>query len=285
MKKTLSAAIACLAAVVAAHAGTITVKGSDTLLVLSQRWAEEYMKRNPSTTIQVTGGGSGTGIAALINGTTDIATASRRIKSEEKIAADSAKRAAREIPVSLDALCIVVHPQNPVQSLSLSQIGKIYAGYVNNWKDVGGPNHAIVRYSRESSSGTYAFVKDEVLKGRDYAPDVQTMPGTSAVAEAVSRDPWAIGYGGVAYFAQVPGVKILSVKKDDTSPAVSPLGPDGRPNNAVVYDGSYPLTRQLFFYTPGDAQGEKKAFIDFVLGTDGQKIVEAVEYIPLPRRQ
>lgn len=266
-----------------AAAGTITLKGSDTLLVLSQRWAEAYMKKNPGVTIQVTGGGSGTGIAALINGTTDIATSSRKIKGEERASAESAKRAAKEIPVSMDALSVVVHPSNPVKTLSMSQLGKIYTGYVNNWKDVGGPDHRIVRYSRESSSGTYAFVKDEVMKGRDYAADTQTMPGTSAVAEAVARDPWGIGYGGVAYFSKIKEVKILPLKSTDGSAPVSPLGADGQPDFEVVYDRSYPLFRYLYFYTPGEPQGDKKAFIDWVLGPEGQRIVEDVEYVPLPR--
>ena len=267
----------------ASRAGNITIKGSDTLLVLSQRWAEDYMKTHPGVTIQVTGGGSGTGIAALINGTTDFANASRRIKSEEKLAAESAKRPPVETRVCMDALSVVVHKDNPVKELSLTQIGKIYSGYINNWKQVGGPDHAIIRYSRESSSGTYAFVKDEVLKGRDYAPDCQTMPGTSAVAEAVSRDPWGIGYGGVAYFAKAPGVKILSIKATDSGLAVSPLGSDGLPNNKVVYDKSYALSRYLYMYSPGPPEGEKKAYIDWILGPEGQKIVEEVEYIPLPK--
>jgi phosphate transport system substrate-binding protein len=122
-----------------------------------------------------------------------------------------------------------------------------------------------------------------VLKGRDYAADTQTMPGTSAVAEAVSRDPYGIGYGGVAYFAKVPGVKILPIKPTDSAPAISPLGPNGMPNYAVVYDKSYPIWRTLYVYSPGPPQGDKKAFMDWVLGPEGQKVVAEVEYIPLTR--
>jgi len=267
-----------------AFAGNITIKGSDTLLILSQRWAEEYMKKNPGITIQVTGGGTGTGIAALINGTTDFANASRKMKSEEKAAARAAKHEPVEIPVAMDALSIVVNKSNPVASLSLTQVGKIYSGYVNNWKQVGGPDHSIIRYSRESSSGTYSFIKDEVLLGRDYAPDCQTMPGTSAVAEAVARDPWGIGFGGVSYFAKAADLKILSIKKTETGPAISPLGPDGQPNDSVVYDNSYGLSRYLFMYAVGQPTGDKKAYSDWILGPEGQAIVKQVEYIPLPRK-
>lgn len=266
-----------------ALAGSITVKGSDTLVVLAQRWAEDYMKKNPSVKIQVTGGGSGTGIAALVNGTTDFANSSRKIKSDEKAAIESSKRKLVEIPVALDALSIVVNKENPVTTLSLTQIGKIYTGYIKNWKQVGGPDHVIIRYSRESNSGTYSFVKDEVMKGRDYAPDCQTMSGTSEVAEAVSRDKWGIGYGGVAYFAKIPQLRIVSIKKTDDGQAVSPLGPDGRPDFKVVYSHAYGLYRFLYMYSAGDPTGEKKSYVDWILGPEGQKLVEEVEYVPLPK--
>jgi phosphate transport system substrate-binding protein len=266
-----------------ALAGSITVKGSDTMVILSQRWAEEYMKKNPAVKIQVTGGGSGTGIAALINGTTDFANSSRKIKSDEKIAVEKGKKKLVETPVALDALSVVVHKENPVTELSLTQIGKIYSGYINNWKQVGGPDHKIIRYSRESNSGTYSFVKDEVLKGRDYAADCQTMSGTSEVAEAVSRDTWGIGYGGVAYFAKIPALRIVSIKKTDGGPAVSPLGKDGRPDFSVIYSHDYGLYRFLYMYAAEEPQGEKKTFLDWILGPEGQKIVDQVEYVPLPK--
>ena len=281
--RVLLATVAAIGVVGTALAGSITVKGSDTMIVLAQRWAEQYMKSHPGVTIQVTGGGSGTGLAALINGTTDFANSSRKIKGEERAAAEAAKKSPVETVACLDALSVVVHESNPVKELSLAQIGKIYTGYINNWKEVGGPDHRIVRYSRESSSGTYGFIKDEVMKGRDYAPDCQTMPGTSAVAEAVKNDPWGIGYGGVSYFAKIQGLRILSVKKDDKTPAVNPLGPDNLPNAEVVYDRSYPLSRSLYIYTAGQPEGEKKAFLDWILGPEGQKIVTEIEYIPLKK--
>jgi phosphate transport system substrate-binding protein len=233
--------------------------------------------------IQVTGGGSGTGIAALINGTTDFANSSRKIKSEEKASVEGSKKKVVEIPVALDALSVVVNKKSPVSALSLTQVGKIYSGYINNWKQVGGPDHVIIRYSRESNSGTYSFVKDEVLKGRDYAADCQTMSGTSEVAEAVSRDEFGIGYGGVAYFAKIPELRIVAIKKTDGGPAVNPIGADGRPDFKVVYSHEYGLYRYLYMYAAGAPQGEKKAYIDWILGPEGQKIVEDVEYVPLPK--
>ncbi len=266
----------------ALRAESITVKGSDTIVIMAQRWAEEYMKKNPGVKIQVTGGGSGTGIAALINGTTDFANSSRKVKSEEKASIEAAKRKVYEFPVALDALSVVVNRENPVTTLSLVQIGKIYSGYINNWKQVGGPDQKIIRYSRESNSGTYSFVKDEVLKGRDYAADCQTMNGTSDVAEAVARDKWGIGYGGVAYFAKVPALRIVSIKKTDDAPAVSPLGADGRPDFKVIYSHDYGLYRYLYMYATEEPKGAKKAYLDWILGPEGQKIVEDVEYVPLP---
>lgn len=277
-----AAALALFAASSPARADGITVKGSDTMVVLAQRWAEEYMKKHPEVKIQVTGGGSGTGIAALINGTTDFANSSRKIKSEEKASIESSKKKVFELPVALDALSVVVHKDNPVKALSLTEIGKIYSGYINNWKQVGGPDHAIIRYSRESNSGTYSFVKDEVLKGRDYAADCQTMNGTSEVADAVARDPYGIGYGGVAYFAKIAALRILAIKKTDSGPAVSPIGADGRPDFKVVYSHDYGLYRYLYMYASEQPTGPKKAYLDWILGPEGQKIVDEVEYVPLP---
>jgi len=220
----------------------------------------------------------------FLNGTTDFANSSRPMEPEEKVQIQAAKKQLFEVPVALDALSVVVHKDNPVSVLTLTQVGKIYSGYINNWKQVGGPDAPIVRYSRESSSGTYSFVKDEVLKGRDYASDCQTMSGTSEIAEVVARDKNGIGYGGVAYFAKAPGVKIVSIKKTDIAPEISPLGPNGLPGFQVVYSHSYGLFRPLYVYAAGQPEGEKKTYLDWILGPDGQKIVEQVEYIPLPKK-
>jgi phosphate transport system substrate-binding protein len=266
----------------AAGAGNITVKGSDTMVILGQRWAEEYMKQHPEVTIQVTGGGSGTGIAALVNGTTTLANSSRPIKAEEMDQAKRGKIDVIEFKTAMDGLAVVVNADNPIKSLTVKQVGMIYTGYVSNWKQVGGPDHKIIRYSRESNSGTYVFFKEHVLMNRDYAADAQTMPGTSAVAEAVARDSNGIGYGGVAYFATNPKLKIVPISKDDKSAPISPLLPDGAINFPAIWDQSYPISRYLYVYSAGQPQGPVKAYLDWILGPEGQAIVEKIEYVPMP---
>ena len=266
----------------AAADSTITVKGSDTMVILGQRWAEEYMKERKDVTIQVTGGGSGTGIAALINGTTTLANSSRPIKPEEKEAAKKNGIDVVEIKTAMDALAVVVNAGNPVDHLTVKQVGMIYTGYINNWKQVGGPDKKILRYTRESNSGTYVFFKEHVLNNRDYAADAQTMPGTSAVAEAVSKDPSGIGFGGVAYFATNPKLKILKIAKDDRSQPITPLLADGKINFEVVWSQTYPIARYLYVYSAGQPKGAAKEYLDWILGPEGQEIVEKVEYVPMP---
>lgn len=256
----------------AAHAGTITVKGSDTMVLLGQRWAEDYMAGHQGTTIQVTGGGSGTGISALINGTTDICQASREMKADEK---NSLKEkygsTGVEIPVARDGLSVYVNAANPIKQLTMEQLRLIFTGKITNWKELGGKEAKIIVYSRENSSGTYVFFKEHVLKNADYTPRAQSMPGTAAVVNAVAKEKNAIGYGGAAY---AKGITVLPIKKDDSSPAVTP-------NLAHVQDGSYPLSRPLFFYLRGKPSGEMKTFIDWVLSKTGQDIVTKVGYFPV----
>ncbi len=280
--KGLAAFLICLAGTSSAWAAkNITVKGSDTIVVLGQKWAEDYMKVHPETAIQVTGGGSGTGIAALINGTTDIANASRPIKEAEMQKAKQAGYYPAEFKVAMDSLAVVVNRENPIQTLSLKQLMGIYAGKINNWNEVGGSNQPILRYCRESNSGTYVFFKEHVLKNADYAPDCQTMPGTSAVANAVSKDPAGIGYGGAAYFIKQPQTKILGVKKDDKSEAINPVKADGTLDFEAAWSFTYPITRYLYMYTGFKPKGEIKAYLDWILSPDGQKVVEEVGYVPL----
>src|SRR5512145_5132 len=211
----------------------ITIKGSDTMVILAQRWAEIYMKKNPAASIQVTGGGSGVGIAALINGTTDIANSSRPIKSSEV-----EKLKARyntlgvEIPCAKDGITIFLNESNKIKELSIKQLSDIYQAKITNWKQVGGEDAPIKLYGRENSSGTYAFFKEEVVKG-DYAASCQTLPGTAAVVNAVKKDKNGIGYGGAAYAA---GVKHCRVKKDAVSPALLPT-PE------TIAKNQYPITR------------------------------------------
>jgi phosphate transport system substrate-binding protein len=276
----LAGSLALLA--VPALAGNITVKGSDTMVLLAQRWAERYMKKHDNVAIQVTGGGSGTGIAALLNGTTDIANASRKVKEKERENAGKAGIEVVETKVAMDALSVIVHKSNPVTELTINQLKAIYTGAVDNWKVFGGPDRAIVRYSRESNSGTYVFFKEQVLGDLDYAADCQNMPGTAAVATAVVRDVAGIGFGGVAYFVTQPEVKIIHVKKDKDSPAVTPVAADGKSIDfSVVYSGEYPIARYLYCYTAGKPEGQLGQYMEWILGAEGQAIADELGYIPL----
>ncbi len=264
-------ALAALVAPALATAGTVTVKGSDTMVILAQRWAEDYMKKNPSKKVQVTGGGSGTGIAALQNGTTEIANASRAMKDDEKAKVrDRYSVLPTEIPVAKDGVALYVNEANPVSQLTIEQLKGIYLGDVTSWKQVGGPDAPIVLYSRENSSGTYVFFKENVLGNDDFAPSAQTLPGTAAVVNAVAKEKHGIGYGGSAYAKGVKEVKIV--------------GKDGQawlPNAENVKSGKYPLSRALFMYTRGKPAGDAKEFIDFCLSPAGQAIVTQVGYFPI----
>ena len=253
-----------------ALAGPLTVKGSDTMVVLTQRWAEEYMKAHPETKVQVTGGGSGTGLSALINGTTEIATSSRPMKDPEqnKLRARY-KTVGFELPVAKDGVTFYVNDKSTLTSLTMEQLKKIYLGDVTNWKDVGGPDAPIVLYSRENSSGTYVFVKDNLLGGEDYSATAQTLPGTAAVVNAVAKEKNAIGYGGAAY---AKGVKELKIKV-----GAEELGPSAE----NVKSGKYPLARDLYFYLRSKPSGEAKSFIDFCLSDAGQQLVSQVGYFPV----
>jgi phosphate transport system substrate-binding protein len=255
-----------------ARAGDVTVKGSDTMVILGQRWAEEYMKKNPGSTIQVTGGGSGTGISALINGTTDICQASRTMKTAEKEKLrERFATTGVEIPVAKDGLSLYVNAANPLNEITMDQAKQIFTGKVTNWKDLGGADAKIIAYSRENSSGTYVFFKEHVLQNADFTPRAQNMPGTAAVVNAVGKEKFSIGYGGAAYSK---GIKILKVKKDAGSPAIAP-------DKTTVQNGTYALSRPLFFYVRNKPAGDIKAFVDWVLGADGQALVEKIGYFPL----
>jgi phosphate transport system substrate-binding protein len=250
---------------------SITVKGSDTMVILAQKWAELYMKSNPSSSIQVTGGGSGIGITALINGTTDICNASRPMKQTE-----IEKLKARyntlgvEIPCAKDGVTIFLNESNKVTELTLQQLSDIYTGKITNWKDLGGNDAPIRLYGRENSSGTYTYFHDEVVKA-DYSPSTQSLPGTAAVVNAVKKDVNGIGYGGAAYAV---GVKNAKVKKDAKSTAYLP-------STESIAKDEYPITRYLYMYLRNRPTGDIKKYIDWILSKEGQMVVTEVGYFPV----
>jgi phosphate transport system substrate-binding protein len=267
------AAVALMAAG-SASAGNITAKGSDTLVLLAQKWAEVYMTSHADTKIQVIGGGSGIGFAALQNKTTDLANASRPIKPKEIEACVKAfGRKPTEYKVCLDGLSVYVNSENPVKELSLEQLAGIFTGQTKNWKEVGGKDAPISLYSRENSSGTYEFFKEHVLKGKDFAASAQTMQGTALVLQSVIKDSNGIGYGGAAYGS---GAVALAVKKTAESAAVSP-------SEETVVNGTYPIWRYLYVYVnPALDKGEIADYLTWIRSDDGQKVVKEVGYYPLP---
>ena len=274
MKK-IAAILVATTLAASAFAGNITVKGSDTLVILAQKWAEVYMGQHSDVKIQVSGGGSGTGFAALQSQTTDLCDASRKAKPAE-IANCLKAFGARptEYKVALDGLSVYVNPENTLKELTIAQVGDIFTGKITNWKEVGGPDAPITVYSRENSSGTYEFFKEHVLKGKDFAASAQTMPGTAAIVQAVVKDKNGIGYGDAAYGGSS---KLLSIKKTDVSPAILPTEEN-------VISGTYPIWRHLYVYVnPALDKGEVAAYLNWIRSDDGQKYVKDIGYYPLPK--
>ncbi len=253
---------------------TVTIKGSDTMVILAQKWAQAFMKEQPGAVLQVSGGGSGTGVAALINGTADLANASRAMKEKEKKQLKSRRDVeAKEFRVALDSLAVYVHASSPIQSLTIPQLKKIFRAQATNWKDFGGPDKRIVLYSRENNSGTYAYFKEHVLSKEDFAATAQTLPGTAAVINAVSKDPNGIGYGGIAYSEGVRAIKVAREGQEPVAPTME---------NAM--SGKYPISRYLHVYSAGEPTRVAKQYLDFILSDAGQSIVEGVGYYPLPKQ-
>jgi len=248
------------------------VKGSDTVLPLSQKQAESYMKANPSTTVSVTGGGSGVGISALIDGSTDIAQSSRKIKFSEKQKLQEGGKTAKEVIIAYDALAVVVNPNNKVSQLTREQLEGIFTGKITNWKEVGGADLKIIPYSRETSSGTYEFFKESVLKNKNYMNGIMSMPATGAIIQSISQTPGAIGYVGLAYLNKE--VKPLAVSYDGGKKYATP-------SIANAKDKSYPIVRELYYYYLTSEAKKVTPFIDYVLSPAGQKIVEEKGYITL----
>jgi phosphate transport system substrate-binding protein len=257
---------------------TIENKGSDTLVNLALAWAEHYMRLNPEVRISVTGGGTGTGIASMLNGTVNVANASREMKPEEIEAARGLGLSPVELVVARDAIAIVVHPANPVDVLTLQQLSDIYTGKITNWRDVGGENRPIVLLSRESNSGTYVYFLENVIRlGKKsdllFSPDTLLMPSSEGISVEVRQNANAIGYDGLGYVT--PDQKMVAVARNAISPPFLP-------SVETVNDGSYPISRPLYMYLPGEPKGQVRAYLDWILGP-GQDLVLQLGFVPLQK--
>jgi phosphate transport system substrate-binding protein len=259
---------------ISSYGQKVVLKGSDTVLPLAQKEAEKYMKANPGKPITVVGGGSGVGIAALMDGTTDIAMASRKLKMDEKLKLQDAGKSVKETIICYDALSIIVHPSNKVSKLTREQIEGIYTGKIKNWKEVGGDDLAIVVYARETSSGTYEFFKEFVMNRKNYATSVLNMPATGAIIQSVSQTKGAIGYVGFAYVNKE--VKDIAVSYDKGQNYVLASKENAK-------NKTYPIVRPLFFYYPSTKEAYVKPFVNYVLSPEGQKTVDEIGYIMLSK--
>jgi phosphate transport system substrate-binding protein len=245
---------------------------------LALAWAESYQELKPNVSISVTGGGSGTGIAALINQTVDIANASRQIKGEEIEAAQANGSDPVEYVVARDAIAIIVNLNNPVDNLTLQQISDIYSGKINNWQELGGEDRPIVRLSRETNSGTHVYFLEEVLRLGDsdnktlFSPDTLLLPSSEGITSEVRDNPNAIGYDGLGYV--VPEVKVVAVAKNEGGPFIFPSA-------TTVNNGEYPIARDLYMYTVGQPVGEIKEYIDWLFSLEAQQIVEELGFVPI----
>lgn len=253
-------------------------KGSDTMVNLALAWAEKYQGETPGVSISVTGGGSGTGIAALVNGTVDIANASRAMKAEEKKQAEANGVWPVEFVVARDAIAVVVNPGNPVSELTLQQISDIYSGKINNWLEVGGADRPIVRLSRETNSGTHMYFLETVLRLGDrnnptlFSTDTLLLPSSEGIINEVRQNPNAIGYDGLGYVPR--DLKIIAVAQTGAGPYVLP-------GIATVNDKSYPVARDLYMYTAGEPSGAVKAYLDWILSDEAQQIVSDLGFVPI----
>ena len=279
-------ALACLAVLLALggcsrqgqQADSIQIKGSDTMVNLGQAWAEAFMKSNPKVSVAVTGGGSGTGITALLSNTCQIAELSRVLNPEEIEMARQKGFEPRQITVALDGLAVVVHPANPLSQLTQDQLAAIFSGAVKNWKEIGGADLPIVVLSREVNSGTHVYFKEHVLRHNrresqvEFAANALLMPSSQAIADEVTQNPSAIGYYGMGYIS--PREKALAIAKDADSPYIPPTIEN-------VISNAYPISRPLLMVTRGQPAGLVARFIDFVLSPEGQKIVVKIDFVPV----
>ena len=254
----------------------IEIKGSDTMVNLALAWTEAFRIEHPDISISITGGGSGTGIAALLNNTVDIANASRHIKEEEISTANSVGIEPFELIVARDAVAVIVNHSNPIDQLTMQQISDIYAGKYNNWQDLGGDDRPIVRTSRETNSGTHVFFLEEVLRLGDpnnktlFDPYTLLLPSSEGIIAEVRDNPNAIGYDGLGYVT--PEVKVIGIAPDEQSPFIWP-------SMETVSEGTYPIARDLYAYTNGSPQGVIKVYLDWIQSDSGQKIVSELGFI------
>jgi len=257
---------------------TIQNKGSDTIVNLALAWAETYTAQHPEVRISVTGGGSGTGIAALINGTVDIANASREMKPEEIERARANGIEPVEHVIASDAIAVIVHPSNPVDALTIAQISDIYTRKITNWREVGGEDRPIVLLSRESNSGTYVYFLEHVVRRGEedndalFSPDTLLMPSSEGISAEIRQNPNAIGYDGLGYVTS--DQKTIRVARTAEGPYVPPT-------IETVKDGTYPIARPLYMYTAGEPTSEVRAYLDWILGPEGQAIVGKLGFVPL----
>ncbi len=266
------ALLVALAAMVSTSAMAQRVKGSDTVLPLTQKLTEGFTKLRPSARVMVTGGGSGVGISALQSGTTDIAQASRRVKFSERQKIQEGGQTLREVTIAYDALAIVVHPANKVGRLTREQLEGIFTGKITNWKQLGGEDLKIVPYARETSSGTYEFFREVVLKNKNYMSGIMSMPATGVIIQSVSQTKGAIGYVGLAYLSDK--VKGIAVSFDGGKSFVQPSVDNAKKK-------TYPVVRPLYYYYKASAEREVKPFVDYALSLEGQKVVAEVGFIPI----
>lgn len=260
------------------NSDSLQIKGSDTMVNLVQAWAEEYMGRNPESFIAVTGGGSGTGIAALINGSCDITMSSRNVTEKEIGMAKAKGSQPVEHRVALDGLAVVVHPKNPISKLTMDQLADIFSGKIKNWKEVGGEDAAIVVLSREVNSGTHVYFKEHVLRKNDskskeeFSPEALLLPSSQAIADEIKHNQHAVGYYGMGY-----------VSKDQKALALAPAAETEfvAPTVENVISGHYPVSRPLFLYTNGEGSADAQKFMAFVLSSEGQKIVTTLDFVPI----
>lgn len=266
------ALLVALAAMVSTSAMAQRVKGSDTVLPLTQKLTEGFTKLRPSARVMVTGGGSGVGISALQSGTTDIAQASRRVKFSERQKIQEGGQTLREVTIAYDALAIVVHPDNKVGRLTREQLEGIFTGKITNWKQLGGEDLRIVPYARETSSGTYEFFREVVLKNKNYMSGIMSMPATGVIIQSVSQTKGAIGYVGLAYLSDK--VKGIAVSFDGGKSFVQPSVENAKKK-------TYPVVRPLYYYYKASSEREVKPFVDYALSLEGQKVVAEVGFIPL----